>query len=112
VSDVRDAYRRAEIVLAPLTASAGTNIKVLEAMAMGRVVVGTPAGFNGLDVTNGVDVIVASTAGEMARKIGELCSDGEARRVIERHARETAIRYSWGEIAAEQIGLWDRLAGT
>ena len=41
VSDVRSAYARATIVLAPLTASAGTNIKVLEAMAMGKAIVST-----------------------------------------------------------------------
>ena len=106
VSDVREAYRRAELVLAPLTASAGTNIKVLEAMAMGRVVVSTPAGVNGLDVRDGHDVVVANSAQAMAQRIEELSSNAEARRTIERHARETALRYDWGEIAASQSKLY------
>ena len=49
VADVRPAYERAAIVIAPLMASAGTNIKILEAMAMGKAIVSTPAGVNGLD---------------------------------------------------------------
>ena len=50
VADVRPAYQRAAVVVAPLVASAGTNIKILEAMAMGKAMVSTPAGVNGLDL--------------------------------------------------------------
>src|SRR5262249_59783281 len=38
VADVRPAYERAAVVIAPLVASAGTNIKILEAMAMGNAI--------------------------------------------------------------------------
>jgi glycosyltransferase involved in cell wall biosynthesis len=43
VADVRSAYARAAIVVAPLVVSAGTNLKILEAMACGRPVVDLPA---------------------------------------------------------------------
>ncbi len=109
VSDVRPAYRRAEIVLAPLTASAGTNIKVIEAMAMGRAVVSTPAGINGLDLENGKNVIVTAIAQEMAAAIDELSKNPERRREIERSARETALAYDWREIGAGQCALYDQL---
>jgi GT2 family glycosyltransferase/glycosyltransferase involved in cell wall biosynthesis len=109
VSDVRQAYRRAEIVLAPLTASAGTNIKVLEAMAMGRAVVSTPAGINGLDLENGKDVIVTASAQEMAAAIEELSHHPERRREIERNARNAALAYDWREIGAHQCALYDQL---
>src|ERR1035441_8545496 len=36
VADVRPAYQRAALVVAPLVASAGTNIKALEPMGMGQ----------------------------------------------------------------------------
>jgi len=107
VADVRDAYRRAEMVLAPLTASAGTNIKVLEAMAMGRAVVSTRAGVNGLDVSPGRDVIVTETAADMAARIVGLSDDTAARRTIEFHARETALRYDWRTIAKKQLKVYE-----
>ncbi len=110
VADVRDAYRRAEMVLAPLTASAGTNIKVLEAMAMGRVVVSTTAGVNGLDVSPGHDVMVTDSAVDMAAKIVGLSGDAGARKSIESCARETALRYDWREIARSQAALYETLA--
>jgi glycosyltransferase involved in cell wall biosynthesis len=112
VADVRDAYRRAELVLAPLTASAGTNIKVLEAMAMGRVVVSTSAGVNGLDVSPGQDVIVTDSAADMAARIVGLSGDKEARKSIEAFARETALRYDWREIAKKQLGLYESFSAT
>lgn len=110
VSDVRPAYRRATLVIAPLVASAGTNIKVLEAMAMGRVVVATPAGINGLVLTPGTDVVVAETAAQMAAEIEKLLADPTRRRSIEKAARATAEReFGWDAIAREQARLWGRV---
>ena len=98
VSDVRGAYDRASVVLATLTASAGTNIKVLEAMAMGKVVVATPAGVNGIDVTPNHDVLVGETGAELAA----LIRNTENHSAIGRNARETALRYDWHAIARIQ----------
>src|SRR5205085_4343416 len=87
VRDVRPAYERAALVLAPLVASAGTNIKVLEAMAMGKAVVSTPAGVNGLDLAPGEDFLLVNTAEEMAGAIEHLLADGDARRRVGNAAR-------------------------
>ena len=106
VSDVREAYRRAEMVIAPLTASAGTNIKVLEAMAMGRVVVSTPAGLNGLDLAPGRDVLLAAGAEDFATEMLALASDPERRQRLEREACQTALRFDWSVIADLQAGLY------
>jgi O-antigen biosynthesis protein len=106
VADVRPAYARAQIVLAPMTASAGTNIKVLEAMAMGRVVVSTPAGFTGHDLEPGRDLVVVTGGMEMAAEIRSLSNDPERRRRIERQARETALRFDWKTIAARQNEMY------
>lgn len=106
VSDVRPAYRRAAVVIAPLLASAGTNIKVLEAMAMGKAIVSTPAGVNGLDdLVAGADFRLADDAASFARAVDELLSGD--RRVMEARARETVERlYSWDRIADLQAKLY------
>jgi len=109
VADVRDAYRKAAIVLAPLTASAGTNIKVLEAMAMGRAVVSTPAGVNGLEITSGHDLQVEDSAAGMASAIQHIADDRALRMKIETAARATALRSDWREIARRQAELYSSL---
>src|SRR5205823_6578340 len=109
VSDVRPAYERAAIVIAPLLASAGTNIKILEAMAMGKAIVSTPAGINGLDLDSG-DVAVAETAERMAAAITELIGNPWRRRELESRARATAERrFDWDTIARQQKELYDSL---
>jgi len=111
VSDVRPAYERAAVVIAPLVASAGTNIKVMEAMAMRKAIVSTPAGINGLDLENGRDVIVTSTGIEMAQAIRLLFLDPERRRGLEQEARLTVEReFDWNEIGKRQAALYRRLA--
>lgn len=110
VSDVRAAYRRAAVIIAPLLASAGTNIKIMEAMAMGKAIVSTPAGVNGLDLHPPQDVIVASTGTEMAEEILDLFRHPERRRAIERAARLTVERsFNWDTIAAAQARLYREL---
>ncbi len=66
VSDVRPAYERATVVIAPLVASAGTNIKIMEAMAMGKAIMSTEAGIHGLELARGKDAVVADDAGDSA----------------------------------------------
>jgi glycosyltransferase involved in cell wall biosynthesis/GT2 family glycosyltransferase len=112
VSDVRGAYRRAAVVVAPLVASAGTNIKVLEAMAMGRAIVSTPAGVNGLDLSPGNDFLLARTAAEMAAAIERLLTHPDERRRIEAAARQRVEReFGWDTVARRQARLYRDLIG-
>jgi glycosyltransferase involved in cell wall biosynthesis len=112
VSDVRNAYRRAAVVVAPLVASAGTNIKVLEAMAMGRAIVSTPAGVNGLHLSPGNDFLLAQTAAEMAAAVEHLLSDPGERRRIEASARQRVEgEFGWDTIARRQARLYRDLIG-
>jgi GT2 family glycosyltransferase/glycosyltransferase involved in cell wall biosynthesis len=107
VADVRPAYERASVVIAPLVASAGTNIKILEAMAMGKAIVSTPPGVYGLDLAPGEDAIVTRGANEMAEAILQLLRDPVRRRWLEARARHTAERnYGWEGIARLQERMW------
>lgn len=112
VSDVRPAYHRAQVVIAPLIVSAGTNIKIMEAMAMGKAIVSTPAGVNGLDIEPGQDVLIAASGREMAEEIGRLLESPERCYRLGTEARRTAEqRYNWDEIAKRQTELYERLSG-
>jgi len=110
VADVRPAYQRATLVVAPLVASAGTNIKIMEAMAMGKAVVSTPAGINGLDLNPGTDVMIANTGAEMAQAILGLLDNPAQRQATEREARLTVERtFDWDVIARRQKQLYEEL---
>lgn len=111
VSDVRPAYQRAEIVIAPLLASAGTNIKIMEAMACGKAIVSTPGGVNGLNVEPGFDFLLAPSGAEFAQAIEQLQSNPELRQQLERQSRRTAeSRYGWTAIGEKQRALYRALS--
>ena len=110
VADVRPAYERAAVVVAPLLASAGTNIKIMEAMAMGKAIVSTSAGINGLDLDPGEDVVVANSGPEMARAVREMLDEPSKRQAIETQARQTVERkFDWDVIAKQQKTLYEDL---
>ena len=110
VADVRPAYESSAVVIAPLRASAGTNIKILEAMAMGKAIVSTPAGVNGLDLTPGEDYALAEGAEEFASEVQRLLGDSEARARLGAAARLRVERdFNWDVIAAAQVRLYREL---
>ena len=112
VPDVRPAYELAAIVLAPLVASAGTNIKVLEAMAMSRVIIGTDAGFHGLPLRPEEDCLLANTGSEMAAAINRASSDAALRQHVGSAARDTAETFDWNVIGKLQGRFYDDLSSS
>ena len=110
VSDVRPAYERAGIVIAPLLASAGTNIKIMEAMAMGKGIVSTSSGINGLDVEPGKDALIEDNPARMAEAILRLMQDSALLKELGQQARRTVEdRFGWDSIAESQQHLYHEL---
>jgi len=111
VEDVRPAYSSADVVAVPLPLSAGTNIKVMEAMACARAVVSTPSGCRGLDLIDGRDLIVADA--DFAQAIIELLGNEELRTRIATEARRTAERrFGWDAIAEDALRSYAALIGS
>ncbi|MEZ5354218.1 MAG: glycosyltransferase [Bryobacteraceae bacterium] len=75
VADVRPLYEETNVVLAPTLVSAGTNVKVLEAMAMERAVVSTSSGCGGLGLEHGESVWIGDGAEAFAAGIARLLRD-------------------------------------
>lgn len=106
VADVRPLYVDANLVLAPTTVSAGTNVKVLEAMAMQRAVVSTESGCAGLGLVHGHSVWVADTPEAFAAGVATLLTDPERRAQIARAAFDRAVRnFDWRAIGEKQRSL-------
>lgn len=111
VADVRPLYEESNVVAVPTLESAGTNVKVLEAMAMQRSVVSTPSGCAGLGLTHGSDIWIAGGAEAFAEGIVRMLADPAARQAMGEAARRTVEeRFSWRRIAATQSGLWAELS--
>jgi glycosyltransferase involved in cell wall biosynthesis len=75
VDDVRPYIERAAVVVVPLRLGGGTRLKVLEAMAMGRAVVSTSLGAQGLEVAPERDLFIADDAESFATRVVEVLED-------------------------------------
>ena len=107
VADVRPLYVDANLVVVPTTVSAGTNVKVLEAMAMERAVVSTPSGCAGLGLVDGESVWVAGTAEEFADGVAALIADPARRaRLAEAARRHAMAHFDWAAIGEKQRELF------
>jgi glycosyltransferase involved in cell wall biosynthesis len=112
VEDVRPLYHQTNLVLVPTLQSAGTNLKVLEAMAMHRAILSTPSGCQGIGLEHGRDVWIEHGSEAFARACVRLLQAPEERSRLASAARTLAEqRFGWDCIAEEQKRLWNQMLG-
>lgn len=80
VSNLRPFYAVAQIVVLPIFSGAGSPIKVLEALSMGRTVVGTSYALRQLVDETGIPLLIADTPDMFGQEICRLAASPAARR--------------------------------
>jgi sugar transferase (PEP-CTERM/EpsH1 system associated) len=96
VQDVRPHIAGAGVYVVPLRVGGGTRLKVLEAMSMGKAIVCTSLGCEGIDVTPDQDLLIADEPVAFAKLAVSLMKDGQRRRELGEAARSLAqARYDW-----------------
>lgn len=110
VEDINEVYEQANIVVSPIYIGSGTNIKVLEALSMGKVCVMSKfasCGFENI-VVNGVSAFVADNYDEFAKYLIDLLSnDSLCETIMQTAFRKSNEIYSQknvNEIIARIIG--------
>ena len=102
VDDVEKYIRRAKIFIAPIKSGSGTRLKLLEAMAMGKAIVTTTIGREGIEGMNGEEFIVADDSVDFANCVIEVLKDQKLRERLGKKARNLVERkYDWEIIATE-----------
>ena len=110
VPDIKSYIARADIVAAPLEVGSGTKLKLLQAMSMGKPVVTTAIGAEGLELTDGVNAIIAESSDFEAHLVRLLESPAErarlgaaARAHVVEHFSLTALRRRMAEALREVL---------
>jgi sugar transferase (PEP-CTERM/EpsH1 system associated) len=102
VEDVREHIARAAVYVVPIRIGGGTRLKIFEAMGMGKAVVSTTVGAEGLPVTHGADVLIADAPDEFAETVVSLLRDPARRVQLEGAARRLVVeRYDWSAVAGQ-----------
>jgi sugar transferase (PEP-CTERM/EpsH1 system associated) len=99
VEDIRPFVARGSICIVPLRIGGGTRLKIFEAMAMGKAVVSTTVGAEGLPVRDGENIVLADTPGDFAASVISLLHDSNQRRRLGASARALVQeKYSWRKV--------------
>lgn len=107
VKDIRPYVRQAAVYVVPLRVGGGTRLKVLDAMAMGKAIVSTSIGCEGIDVRDGEHVTMADTPAAFADVTVALLGDQQRRRALGRTARELVERqYAWSVIGGDLMNAY------
>jgi glycosyltransferase involved in cell wall biosynthesis len=104
VPDIRPYVASAACYVVPLRVGGGTRLKILDAWAMGKAVVSTPVGCEGLEAIDGHNILVRSDPGAFAVAVCEAFADEGLRRRLGQQGRETVERkYSWEVIRRDLV---------
>lgn len=113
VDDVRPYLRRAQVVVVPLRHGSGTRLKILEAFAMGKPVVSTRLGAEGIPCEHEREILLADDDFAFAHQLVRLLNDPTARRRIGQAAQRQARRqFDWAAIGEKLCNVYDQLAGS
>ena len=107
VADIRDAYKYANVLLAPVWSGKGTRYKILEAMATQTPIVATGLAVEGLGVVPGKHALVANTAKELADYAVLLSKDHKLARTLAKNGKELVEKnYDWTSISEKLDNIY------
>jgi polysaccharide biosynthesis protein PslH len=112
-ADVTPWMRAAACHVVPLRVGGGTRLKILAAWALGKPVVSTSVGCEGLAAADGDNILVRDDPRGFAEAVLAVLADPGLQRALGTRGRETAERlYGWEVVGQPMIATYLRLATT
>jgi glycosyltransferase involved in cell wall biosynthesis len=97
-------------VVVPLRLGGGTRLKIVEAMAMGKAIVSTALGAEGIAAVPGRDILIEDEAVAFADSVNRLLAEPGLASPIGQSARRLAVdRYAWSAAARALEGFYRRI---
>lgn len=113
IPDIRDAYARSHLLLAPVFSGKGTRYKILEAMATGTPAVGTSIAVEGLGIQPGNQAVVANSAEDMAHESVKILKDKNLQQKISTSGKKfVSQNYDWKSISQILDRVYQDVANT
>lgn len=107
VDDIREYVGAAACFVVPLRVGGGTRLKILDAWAMGKAIVSTRAGAEGLDAIEGQNIVLREDPQAFAEAVLEVLSDKPMRDRLGRAGRELIEqKYAWDSFREPMIAAY------
>ncbi len=110
VPEIKPYFAEATVFVVPLRIGSGTRLKILEALAMGKAIVSTTVGAEGLDLKDGEEIFIADEPTVFADAVTRLLTDASLRRRIGENGRARVERdYDWRSIGEKLHQLYTKI---
>jgi len=110
VDDIRPFIAQAEVYICPIRDGGGTKLKILDAMAMGKIIVTTTIGAEGLGVIHERHVLIANDPKISASQVLLVFNNPDLRKYLSQNARQLVKKeYSWEIIGKKLNSLYQKM---
>ena len=110
VSDASYFINSKLINIVPLLSGSGIRVKIIEAMAAGKTVIATTIGAEGIEYTNGKDILIADTPQQFVEQVERCISDPEFCSQVGHNAYDLIVNhYSTERLTEKIIGFYQTI---
>lgn len=110
VDDVRPYFINAQMYICPMRDGGGTRLKILDTFSMETALVSTTMGCEGIDVTNGENVLLADTKEEFLMQIKRIYSEPDTHEKLTKNGRKLIEeKYSWQVIGKKLEQVYSKM---
>jgi len=99
-----------QIMIVPLRSGSGIRAKIIEGLALGKTIISTSIGAQGIDYENGRNILIADTPSEFANQIIKCVNSRELCRTISKNARDLSVQnYHYQNTAKNMICFYQKI---
>lgn len=110
VPDIRPHLAQTAVSIVPIRVGGGTRLKILDAWSMGKAIVSTSVGCEGLETVDGHNILIRDDPAEFAAAVVQLLRDRGLRDRLGKEARRTAEEhYAWRVVGRKLVGFYEHL---
>lgn len=110
VESAREFINSKSIMVVPLLSAGGMRVKIIEGMAMGKIIVSTSVGAEGIDYENKKHLFIADSPKEFTQVINKLMANPELVQSVGNNARELIQeKYDNNKLSADLIRFYEEL---
>lgn len=110
VKSAKEFYLSKKIMIVPVLSGSGMRIKIIEGMALGKVIISTTIGAEGINCTSGKNIIIADSPEDFAKAICTCLNNSDYCDSIGKNAQDLiATEYSNDQISRKMISFFEDL---
>ncbi|MFH1971314.1 MAG: glycosyltransferase family 4 protein [Patescibacteria group bacterium] len=108
--DIREAYSKASVLVAPIKGPGGTRLKILEAMASALPVVTTSVGAEGLGVINGKEALISDQLNEVSKNAIKVLKNKNLSKSLGLYGKKfVESKYTWDKSAQVLNNIYSKV---